>query len=58
MGYTARAALERLRVANAIEELPVIAEAMDQGSLSFFGRARAHAHRDARDAAGMARRGE
>jgi hypothetical protein len=37
MGYTARAALERLRVANAIEELPVIAEAMDQGSLSFSG---------------------
>jgi hypothetical protein len=37
MGYTARAALERLRVANAIEDLPVLAEAMDQGSLSFSG---------------------
>jgi hypothetical protein len=37
MGYTARAAIERLRVANAIEELPVIADAMDQGSLSFSG---------------------
>jgi hypothetical protein len=37
MGYTARAALERLRVANAIEELPVIADAIDQGSLSFSG---------------------
>jgi hypothetical protein len=37
MGYTPRAALERLRVANAIEELPVIADAMDQGSLSFSG---------------------
>jgi hypothetical protein len=37
MGYTARTALERLRVANAIEELPVIADAIDQGSLSFSG---------------------
>jgi hypothetical protein len=37
MGYTARAALERLRVANAMEELPVIADAIDQGSLSFSG---------------------
>src|SRR6478609_7517636 len=37
MGYTPRAALERLRVANAIEALPVIADAMDQGSLSFSG---------------------
>jgi hypothetical protein len=37
MGYTARAALERLRVANAIEELPVVANAMDQGDLSFSG---------------------
>lgn len=37
MGYTPRAALERLRVANAIEELPVIADAMDQGNLSFSG---------------------
>jgi hypothetical protein len=37
MGYTARAAIERLRVANAIEELPVIADAMDQGNLSFSG---------------------
>ena len=37
MGYSPRTALERLRVANAIEELPVIADAMDQGSLSFSG---------------------
>jgi hypothetical protein len=37
MGYTARAALERLRVANALEELRVIADAMDQGTLSFSG---------------------
>lgn len=35
MGYTPRAALERLRVAKAIVELPVIAEAMAQGDLSF-----------------------
>jgi hypothetical protein len=37
MGYSPRAALERLRVANAIEDLPVIADAMDQGNLSFSG---------------------
>ena len=37
MGYSPRAAMERLRVANAIEELPAIADAMDQGSLSFSG---------------------
>jgi hypothetical protein len=37
MGYTARTALERLRVANAMEDLPVIADAIDQGSLSFSG---------------------
>src|SRR3954462_10022946 len=37
MGYTPRAALERPRVANAIEELPVIADAMDQGNLSLSG---------------------
>lgn len=35
MGYTPRAAIERLRVAKAIEELPVIADAMEQGDLSF-----------------------
>jgi hypothetical protein len=35
MGYTPRVALERLRVANAIVELPAIAEAMTQGDLSF-----------------------
>src|SRR5689334_23181070 len=34
-GYTPRAALERLRVAKAIEELPVIAEKLEQGDLSF-----------------------
>ncbi len=37
MGYTPRAAMERLRVAKAIEELPQIAEAMTQGDLSFSG---------------------
>jgi 5-methylcytosine-specific restriction endonuclease McrA len=35
MGYTPRMALERLRVAKAIEELPVIAQKMEQGDLSF-----------------------
>jgi hypothetical protein len=35
MGYTPRAALERLRVAKAIEALPVMAEKMEQGDLSF-----------------------
>jgi len=35
MGYSPRVALERLRVAKAIEELPVIAEALTQGDLSF-----------------------
>ena len=35
MGYTPRAAIERLRVAKAIEELPLIADAMEQGDLSF-----------------------
>ena len=35
MGYTPRAALERLRVAKAIVELPAIADAMAQGDLSF-----------------------
>ncbi|HEY5945219.1 MAG TPA: DUF222 domain-containing protein, partial [Kofleriaceae bacterium] len=35
MGYTPRAAVERLRVAKAIEELPVIADALSQGDLSF-----------------------
>jgi hypothetical protein len=35
MGYTPRMALERLRVANAIVELPAIADAMAQGNLSF-----------------------
>src|SRR5688500_20396526 len=37
MGYTARAAIERLRMAKAIEELPVIAEALTTGELSFSG---------------------
>ena len=37
MGYSPRAALERLRVAKAIEELPKIGEAMTQGDLSFSG---------------------
>jgi hypothetical protein len=37
MGYTPRVAIERLRVAKAIEDLPVIAEAMAQGDLSFSG---------------------
>jgi len=35
LGYSPRAALERLRVANAIVELPTIAEALAQGELSF-----------------------
>jgi hypothetical protein len=35
MGYTPRAALERLRVAKAIVELPAIADALAQGDLSF-----------------------
>src|SRR5688500_17943858 len=35
MGYTPRAAIERLRVAKAIEELPAIAEALTNGELSF-----------------------
>lgn len=35
LGYTPRAALERLRVAKAIVDLPLIAEAMEQGDLSF-----------------------
>ncbi len=35
MGYSPRAALERLRVAKAIVDLPLIAEAMEQGDLSF-----------------------
>jgi hypothetical protein len=35
MGYPPRAALERLRVAKAIETLPAIADAMAQGDLSF-----------------------
>lgn len=37
LGYTARSAVERLRVANAIEELPAVEEALDQGTLSFSG---------------------
>src|SRR5215213_9488975 len=35
LGYAPRMALERLRVAKAIVELPAIAEAMAQGDLSF-----------------------
>jgi hypothetical protein len=35
MGYSPRVAIERLRVAKAIEELPVIADALTQGDLSF-----------------------
>src|SRR5262245_33388857 len=35
LGYTPRAAIERLRVANAIKELPLIAEAMSTGDLPF-----------------------
>lgn len=35
MGYSPRAALERLRVAKAIVDLPAIAEALDQGELSY-----------------------
>jgi hypothetical protein len=35
MGYSPRAAIERLRVANAIVDLPKIADAIEQGELSF-----------------------
>jgi hypothetical protein len=35
--YTPRAAVERLRVANVIEELPEIEAALQQGALSFSG---------------------
>jgi hypothetical protein len=35
LGYTPRAALERLRVADAVQELPQIGEALAQGDLSF-----------------------
>src|SRR5262245_12100397 len=35
MGYSPRAAMERLRVAHAIVELPAIGEALAQGDLSF-----------------------
>jgi hypothetical protein len=37
LGYTARAAVDRLRVANAIEELPQVEAALEQGTLSFSG---------------------
>lgn len=37
LGYTPRAAVERLRVANIIEELPEIEAALQQGALSFSG---------------------
>ena len=37
LGYTARAAMDRLRVANAIEELPQVEAALEQGLLSFSG---------------------
>jgi hypothetical protein len=37
MGYTQRAAIERLRVAKAIEEVPALGEALNQGDLSFSG---------------------
>jgi hypothetical protein len=37
MGYSPRAALERLRVANALPQLPQIAAAIEQGNLSFSG---------------------
>jgi hypothetical protein len=35
LGYSPRAALERLRVANVIVDLPAIASALDQGDLPF-----------------------
>jgi hypothetical protein len=37
LGYTARSAVERLRVAKAIEELPAVEAALEQGALSFSG---------------------
>jgi hypothetical protein len=35
LGYSARSAVDRLRVANAIEALPQVEAALDQGTLSF-----------------------
>jgi hypothetical protein len=35
LGYSPRAAMERLRVANVIVDLPAIASALDQGDLPF-----------------------
>ena len=37
LGYTARSAVERLRVAKAIEALPAVEAALEQGALSFSG---------------------
>lgn len=37
LAYTPRAAVERLRVANVIEDLPAIEAALQQGALSFSG---------------------
>ena len=37
LGYTARAAIERLRVAKVVEEIPALGEKMEQGALSFSG---------------------
>jgi hypothetical protein len=37
LGYSPRAGLERLRVANALPQLPKIAAAIEQGDLSFSG---------------------
>ena len=37
LGFTARSAVERLRVANAIEVLPQVEAALEQGALSFSG---------------------
>ena len=37
MGYSERAAVERLRVAKAIEEVPELGQAIEQGALSFSG---------------------
>jgi hypothetical protein len=37
LGYTARSAIDRLRVANAIEEVPELGSALEQGELSLCG---------------------
>ncbi len=42
-GYKPRSTQEKLRVAEALEELPAIAQALASGMLNWSARARAHA---------------